>query len=128
MGWDCEEMGVSTDGRFFRREPGMMKGTGEGEWEGKRDLRRRGRRRTSKSRPVTYTWREDYGNVVSSTAERSHRLATTTERITILTIRKIRYLRRITAYDVPPSGGQSGEGALALRPHYSGGLQLQDQI
>jgi hypothetical protein len=31
MGLDCEETGVSTDGRFFRREPGMMKGVGEEE-------------------------------------------------------------------------------------------------
>ena len=75
MGLDCEETGVSTDGRFFRREPGMMKGTGEGEW-GWKTGPLTAWAKTHKSRPVAHTWREDYG-MVSPPTERSQRLATT---------------------------------------------------
>lgn len=125
MGLDCEETGVSTDGRFFSREPGMTK-----VWDRMN--------RDGKMGPLT-AWvkdaqesptrgaEEDYASSVGCHERNGPQTLLQGRKISQygseLTIRKRCYLRRVTACGVAPAGSQSDDGALALRSHYSGGLQ-----
>jgi len=125
MGLDCEETGVSTDGRFFSREPGMTKVWDRWNRDGKMGPLTAWAKDAQES--PTRGLGEDYARSVGCHERNGPQILLQRRQISQygseLTIRKRCYLRLVTACRVAPGGSQSDGGALGLGSHCSGGLQ-----